>query len=333
MEIDRSQWDAFVNAHPEGTVFQSPAMYKLWKATKHMEPVLVALNDSRIQGILLAVIIKEFNGPLGFLSARTVVYGGALVDPGHEEREEVLRKLLQGLIKAVKNRSVFIQFRNFHEPENDRAVFEELGFTYMERLNLLVDTTLPHRVEERMSGSKLRQLRKGQESGAKISRPEDESEVRAYYDILYALYKYKVKKPLPDYSFFHNFWLQSKDNGLGIIRVVKYEGKIIGGILAPVFNNSTIYEWYVCGLDKEYKHCYPSVLATWAAIEYALENNIKTFDFMGVGVPDQPYGVREFKAKFGGQLVNYGRFGRVNNRLLYGVTELGYNVLSALKRI
>ena len=103
--IDSKGWDAFVSAHPQGTVFQSPAIYSLWKTTKNMEPVVVtALNAQVIQGILLAVIIKEFNGPLGFLSARTVVYGGPLVDPGHEEREEVLRELLAGLIRAVKNR-------------------------------------------------------------------------------------------------------------------------------------------------------------------------------------------------------------------------------------
>ena len=40
------------------------------------------------------------------------------------------------------------------------------------------------------------------------------------------------------------------------------------------------------GLDEEFKNVYPSVLATWAPIDYALKNNLKVFDFMGVGVPD-----------------------------------------------
>jgi len=38
---------------------------------------------------------------------------------------------------------------------------------------------------------------------------------------------------------------------------------------------------------------------------------------MGAGKLDEEYGVREFKEKFGGKLVEYGRFICVNNRLLY----------------
>jgi len=74
-------------------------------------------------------------------------------------------------------------------------------------------------------------------------------------------------------------------------------------------------------------------MATWAAIDYALKNNIKAFDFMGVGVPDKDYGVRDFKAKFGGEQVNYGRFGRINNKFLYAITEIGFNLLALLRRI
>ena len=97
--------------------------------------------------------------------------------------------------------------------------------------------------------------------------------------------------------------------------------------------NKVIYEWYVCGLDQDYKNIYPSVLATWAAIEYGLKNNLETFDFMGVGVPDKDYGVREFKSKFGGELVNFGRFGRINNHFIYTITEIGFNVLALLRKI
>jgi lipid II:glycine glycyltransferase (peptidoglycan interpeptide bridge formation enzyme) len=120
---------------------------------------------------------------------------------------------------------------------------------------------------------------------------------------------------------------------LGIIRLVKYEDKIIGGILSPVTPGKTIYEWYVCGLDHEYKTLYPSVLATWSAIEYAVKNGLPYFDFMGVGIPERDYGVRDFKMRFGGERVNYGRFARVNNKWLYLAAEAGYNFMAAMKKI
>ena len=37
-------------------------------------------------------------------------------------------------------------------------------------------------------------------------------------------------------------------------------------------------------------------------------------DFGGAGKPDEPYGVRTFKAKYGGELVNYGRYVCVHSR-------------------
>ncbi len=54
---------------------------------------------------------------------------------------------------------------------------------------------------------------------------------------------------------------------------------------------------------------------------------------MGVGRPDRKYGVRDFKARFGGELVNYGRLTRVNNHFLYNIAELGYNILAIFRKI
>ena len=194
-----------------------------------------------------------------------------------------------------------------------------------------------------MSASRRRQINNGLKNGAEIIEPENLEQLREFYNILYKLYRFKIKKPLPDWSFFYQFYKQTlkhwntetleHGNSIGIIRLIQYKDKIIGGILAPVWQNKVIYEWYVCGLDHEYKAQYPSVLATWAAIEYAIDHNIQHFDFMGVGTPGKEYGVRDFKARFGGEIVNYGRFSRINNKTLYGIAELGYNVLALLKKI
>ena len=89
--------------------------------------------------------------------------------------------------------------------------------------------------------------------------------------------------------------------------------------MCPILKGKAIYEFYVCGLDEEYKEQYPSVMATWSAMEYANQNNIPVFDFMGAGKPYEQYGVREFKARFGGELVEYGRFLKINNHLLYNL--------------
>ncbi len=332
--IPVSGWDKFIESHPNGTVFQSYCMYELFRDTKKFDPVIVsAFDENKIVGILLGTIIKEYSSKIGFFTSRTVIYGGPLIDEQREDDEKILDLLLKELIGRVKNKSIFIQFRNFFEWGDRKGIFYQNGFKYLDRLNYLVDTTSEQDVRKRMSSSKLRQVKKALKEGAEIIDPENVEQVKEFYKLLYYLYKYKVKKPLPEWSFFKNFYEQSKENRLGIIKLIKYKDEIIGGILSPVLKNKVIYEWYICGMDREYKNLYPSVLATWAAIDYGVKNGLKVFDFMGVGVPDRDYGVREFKSRFGGEMVNFGRFGCINNKFLYAVTEVGFNVLAWLKKI
>ncbi len=330
--ISIPQWDNFIENHPNGTVFQSYSMYLLFKDTNKFEPVVIAAYvDHKIVGICLSSIIKEYSSKVGFLTSRTICYGGPLIDDTNGNPDEILDLVLKRLIKEVKNKSVFIQFRNFFDRSEKKSIFGKHGFTHIDWLNFQVDTSDKATTVKGISKSKIRQINKGLRLGAKIIDPENIEQVRSFYIILKNLYKNKVGKPLPDWSFFENFYSMAREDNLGIIRLILYKNKIIGGILLPLLPGKIIYEWYICGLDKEHKDIYPSALATWAPIEYAMQNNIGTFDFMGAGSPDKDYGVREFKSKFGGKLLNFGRFERVNNKYLYRVIKTGFKILAFLR--
>jgi lipid II:glycine glycyltransferase (peptidoglycan interpeptide bridge formation enzyme) len=93
---------------------------------------------------------------------------------------------------------------------------------------------------------------------------------------------------------------------------------VLGGILC-VNDSNAVFEWFVCGEETSETNIYPSVMATWTGIKYAAENNFSRFDFMGAGKPAKSYGVREFKAKFGGKLVENGRFLYICKPLLYKI--------------
>ena len=69
-------------------------------------------------------------------------------------------------------------------------------------------------------------------------------------------------------------------------------------------------------------------MATWSGIQFAAESGHKCFDMMGAGAPgDGGYGVRDFKAKFGGTLVEYGRFKYICNKPLYALGKLGVRLM------
>ena len=85
------------------------------------------------------------------------------------------------------------------------------------------------------------------------------------------------------------------------------------------------------GEDGVYPHVFPSCYATYAGIRYAAEHGCARFDMMGAGKPDEAYGVRDFKAKFGGAEVEHGRFLCITKPILYKIGVLGVTLLKKLK--
>ena len=75
------------------------------------------------------------------------------------------------------------------------------------------------------------------------------------------------------------------------------------------------------------KSIFPSTLATYAGMAYAAEHHLPLFDMMGAGKPEESYGVRDFKAKFGGELVEHGRYLCVCQKWLYQIGKWGVSLM------
>ena len=148
-----------------------------------------------------------------------------------------------------------------------------------------------------------------------------QNDIDAFYKILSDLYRKKIQKPLFPKEFFDNF-VNSPNSYLF---VVKKEKTVIGGIACVSLMNKILYEWFVCGDTVNFNHLYPSVVATDSAIEFACNKGFEYFDFMGAGNPNKNYGVRDFKSRFGGQLVEYGRFMYIADNMLY---RLGKTIIN-----
>ncbi len=98
--------------------------------------------------------------------------------------------------------------------------------------------------------------------------------------------------------------------------------------VTDLFVAGMAYIWYVAGLDKDFAGIYPSVLANWAGIRYAWLLGYQAFDFMGAGNPAIPYGVRDFKARFGGEATNHGRYLLINRPAIYYLGKMAVSVYS-----
>ncbi|MEI6853641.1 MAG: peptidoglycan bridge formation glycyltransferase FemA/FemB family protein, partial [Bacteroidota bacterium] len=242
--------------------------------------------------------------------------------------KKAAKELFHYMDRDLTNKVIYGEIRNLCDYSSFKDIFSEFGWGFQPHLNFHLDCSSETRVWQNLNNNRSRQIKKALKVGVTISEAVNLDEVTAFYNILLDLYRNKIKKPLFPFEFFKKFF----ENNLGKYLLVWYKGEIIGGIQCPILWNKVIYEFYICGKDLEYKEASPSVMATFAAIEYGVKHNLKYFDFMGAGKPDEDYGVRDFKAKFGGELIGYGRFLRVFNPLLFSMGKKALRVLKKIKK-
>ena len=328
-EVMQKNFTDFVTKHPKSTFFQGLEFFHFLEGIPGFVPVCIIATGGaqEIMGSILGVIQTNGGGIKSWLSRRMIIYGGPLIrGKSQEEDQLIINRLLSALDTYASSRAIYIEFRNNYNTSYLQKTFEACGYQFRPHLNYLVKTDNEVAVRKRMSKSRLRQIKTSLKNGAKIVEAQNEEEIKTFYNILKDLYQTKVKKPLPEFDFFLKIGRSPQFK----IFLVLYEEEIIGGIACPIFANRIIYEWYICGKTGVAKGVYPSVLATWAPIQYGLDNQYEFFDFMGAGSPDQPYGVREFKARFGGEEVNFGRYQKILNKTFYNVGKLGLKVYKSL---
>ena len=313
--IDRQQWSELVRTSETGTWFQSPEAYDFFASLPElMEPFVYGVERAeKLCAVCVGYVTKEPNPIKQFFTRRAIIIGGVVVAANGAKEDIVI--LLNYVRKELKPKSIYIETRNFNDFSPWKEAFEAAGFVYKPHLNFHVDPATNN-----LSDNRKRQLKK---SDAVVSEGVSELEIREWYEVLSELYRTKVKTPLWPIDFF----LEAYRQGIAKFLLVKHEGRIIGGSMV-VADERTVYEWFECGLNAECKDQYPSVMATWGGIQLAHQSGCTRYDMMGAGEPGVPYGVRDFKAEFGGQMVEHGRFLCVCKPMLY---RLGVCVVKILK--
>jgi len=323
-DIDLNKWEQLLNKAKQTSPFQTPEYFNYFNSFKNFSASVHAIEQNNsIQALCLVTLQKE-NGIKGYFSRRAIIYGGPLINTNEPES---LLLLLKSIKLYYKRKAIYIETRNYFDYSSLDEMFHKANFIYAPWMNFQVNTSNIDTVKAEMSNSRLRQIKKAIKNGAKWHEAKNIDEIKTFYSILENLYTTKIKKPLLSEDFFIDFFKKK----LGKFLLIYKNDTVIGGIMCPIYLNKTIYEFYICGLDNEYKEQYPSVMATWAAIEYANQNNIPIFDFMGAGQPNKDYGVRDFKARFGGNKVEYGRYIYILNSFLYSLGKLVLKIIKAVK--
>ena len=324
-EIADRCWDELAGSSSTASWFQTREAYHFFQSISFLEAFAFGIErDGVLKGVVVGYIQKDGGAVKRFFSRRAIINGGPLL--ADDITEEELSALLGALKEKLQKKVIYIETRNYADYSRFRAVFEADGFVYEPHYDFLVDVTGGDAWEKRMESSRMRFVKSSLKNGASLVDAPTEADIKGYYAVLQALYSSKIKRPLFPLDFFMNLYHSPFCRFL----LVKYQDEIVGGTVC-VFDEKAAYEWYVCGKDGVYKKIYPSTVATYSAIRFAASHGCRYFDMMGAGAPgDGGYGVREFKAKFGGELQENGRFSYVCNKLMYAVGKLGVKVLKRL---
>lgn len=326
-DLDEDVWRSFVESIPAGGIFQTPEMYRVFDRAHLHEPALWAAIDGNGEpaAMFLAVDVSVLKPkPLRYMSTRTVVFGGPVMRAG-SDGARAMETLLDGY-QSRSSVSMFTEFRNVVDTSEAQPILEAKGARFEDHLNFMLD--LDGSMEnawDRVKSSAQRNIRKARKGGVKVERVTDLARMDEVYEILRSTYQ-RIQVPLPDKSLFDAaFELLSPRNELFVLGA-SLGNEMIGALFLLLHGETATY-WYTGSL-MEYSKLRANDLLVWEGMETAAEAGATVFDFGGAGKPDEDYGVRDFKSKFGGELVNYGRNVMVHSPLRLKISTAAYEKLS-----
>ncbi|MCR4432381.1 MAG: GNAT family N-acetyltransferase [Tepidanaerobacteraceae bacterium] len=326
-EIPDNLWAEFVYKKRGGNIFHTKEMFSVFLQTKNYQPQLwVAVKNGRILALFMPVFMSLFpSAVFNRLTTRAVSFGSVLDEEGIDGNTAI-SVLISAYSRQARERALFTEMRNLCDIYHLKSLMKELGFYYENHLNYLIRLdNNPESVFRRIGARTKKNIKRTIKRGlVQIEEINELDKIDECYSLLLATYK-RAALPLADISLFKAAYKILLPKGMLKITLARVDGQPAAVSFDLLFKN-IMYGWYG-GVDRRYKRFLPNELLTWKLLEWGCLNGYKIYDFGGAGRPGQKYGVRDFKAKFGGEEVNYGRFKNIHSKLLYYPIVVLYDLI------
>ncbi len=330
--LPEDEWRRFVEEHPDGNVFHTPEMFQVFARTRKYIPELwAAVADGRVLALLVVVKIRLMNGPLRRLTTRAVSFGGVLGVP-EEKGGEAVDLLLRAYTTGVDGSPLFTEVRNVSDAGVWQSVLRDRGFAYEEHLNYLIDLErTPEAVFQGFGPRTRKNIKRGlRRDSVVVKEVRGPEEMAACFGLVRRSYRL-AGVPLSDVSLFESAQEVLLPRGMVRFSMATVGESPAASSIDLLFKN-VIYGWYG-GLDRKYAAFLPNELLTWGILKWGAENGYRHYDFGGAGRPDERYGVRDFKAKFAGEPVSFGRNVFVHSPTLYRLFRAAYRLRVGRRKI
>ncbi len=328
--LNEEAWRAFVNQHPCGNIFHTPEMFQVYEQARGYRPQLhAAVNgDGLVQALLPPVQVTLMNGPLHRLTTRSIAYGGLLFS-GDSTGERALEVLLRQYSVSAVHGALFTELRHLSDASTAQPILNKFGYSYEDHLDYLIDLGgSPEDVFQNIGSRTRKHIRQAlRKETVIVEEIHDLNLLPAWYELVRKSYT-AARVPLADRSLFEAAFNILQPRGMAQFWLARIDSSYVAASVELRYKD-TIYGWY-SGVDRAYAKETPGELLMWRVLEQGNLNGFKTYDFGGAGRPDEKSGLRDFKAKFGGRLVAYGRNMKVHSPNLLRLSEAGYGVYRSL---
>lgn len=324
--LDDTVWREFVNQHPRSNIFHTPEMFRVFACSRGHSPFLQALIDGNgdVTALLLPVQVTLMNGILHRLTTRSIAYGGVLCSPD-QAGEAALGILLRSYLQSASRETLFTEIRNLSDMSTLQPALTQNGFIYEDHLDYLIDlSSSPGEVLQNIGSRTRKHIRQAMRKGNVIAEEFCEPDLLpVWYELLHKSYT-NARVPLADRSLFDAAFNILQPRGMAQFWLARIDSTYVAASVELLYKD-VIYGWY-SGVDRAYASETPGELLMWRVLEQGAMCGFKTYDFGGAGRPSEKYGVRDFKAKFGGQMVCYGRNTKIHAPSLLRWSEAGYSI-------
>jgi CelD/BcsL family acetyltransferase involved in cellulose biosynthesis len=322
-EVSSSDWNKYVNDHPKGSVFHTLEMRTVFEATPGYEPMHIGARDSRgkIVAMLCAVRIKTIGGVFSPLASRSIMFAEPICDES-DEGIEALTRLIRLHDRRWNRKTLLTEIRPISAPGAEQVALEKCGYTLLPYCNYVNDLSDgPHVLAAKLKKTK-RKIRTAHRRGLSIESENNSTCMDRVYQQIKASYE-RSHVPLAQHELFKAALKHLPEEMLQI-RVGELDGEDVAATVGLVFKDR-YFAWYN-GTTRP-----PGISAAaalvWDEIESACRLGLKYYDFGGAGWPNEDFGPRVFKSRFGGQLVDNGRYRKVGSRIKLALATGGYRLL------
>lgn len=313
----------FVFKSEYATFFQTGHMHDIYADVPGCETIsLAAVKDNQIFATLVAVMFIEKGGIFRHFSTHSTIRGGPIWI-NNEIGKKAAIILIREYNRITKNNVLFTKiYPPYHD--NVSEMLQLCGYKHEGFSNYLINLSRSEKdIWNSMDKKRKYGVRRAEKNKMMIKEVENEDELKIFYALLRETSE-NAGIPIKDYKLFFNIFNLLVPLKLARIYLAVCDGIYIGGMLTLNYKDS-IYDWYACS-SRKHLHLYPNDYLVWHVLSWGSKNGYSLFDFGGAGNPDKPYGVREFKKEFGGDLVNYGTYNFISKPLTFTISTKMYEL-------